>query len=289
MRERFPVGAGRRARRRTAGFAGGNNAGAREARGALRRVPQQRHRGGSRLAARAARRRRRGVAGSRWRRRASSTCTTRRSSTAPATACCGGAARSSGITATPAARRGAAGEVFGVCGAACLMPKAVFDELGGFDEDFFASHEDVDLSYRARLRGYRVPLRRRRRRPASRQRDARHDQRVRGVPRAAQSRVGVPEEHAGSLLLRTLPGHLLYNAAAAVHFARLGLLRHVPARQGRGAGGPAARAAEAGARSSARGRVGAAAIGPHARAAAGWPTKLREKRFDVRTGGGQAR
>ncbi len=47
------------------------------------------------------------------------------------------------------------GEVFGVCGAACLMPKAVFDELGGFDEDFFASHEDVDLSYRARLRGYR--------------------------------------------------------------------------------------------------------------------------------------
>ena len=46
-------------------------------------------------------------------------------------------------------------EVFGVCGAACLMPKAVFDELGGFDDDFFASHEDVDLSYRARLRGYR--------------------------------------------------------------------------------------------------------------------------------------
>ena len=46
-------------------------------------------------------------------------------------------------------------EVFGVCGAACLMPKRVFDELGGFDEDFFASHEDVDLSYRARLLGYR--------------------------------------------------------------------------------------------------------------------------------------
>ena len=27
-----------------------------------------------------------------------------------------------------------------------------------------------------------------------------------------------------SLLLRTLPGHLVYNAAAAVHFARRGLL-----------------------------------------------------------------
>jgi GT2 family glycosyltransferase len=46
-------------------------------------------------------------------------------------------------------------EVFGVCGAACMMPRAVFEELGGFDEDFFVSHEDVDLSYRARLRGYR--------------------------------------------------------------------------------------------------------------------------------------
>jgi len=47
-------------------------------------------------------------------------------------------------------------EVFGVCGAACLMPRKIFEEIGGFDEDFFASHEDVDLSYRARLLGYRV-------------------------------------------------------------------------------------------------------------------------------------
>ena len=44
---------------------------------------------------------------------------------------------------------------FGVCGAACLMPRSVFKDLGGFDEDFFFSHEDVDLSYRARLLGYR--------------------------------------------------------------------------------------------------------------------------------------
>ena len=54
-----------------------------------------------------------------------------------------------------AAAVGTSQEVFGVCGAACAMPKAVWDELGGFDERFFFSHEDVDLSYRARLLGYR--------------------------------------------------------------------------------------------------------------------------------------
>ena len=42
-----------------------------------------------------------------------------------------------------------------VTGACMMVPRRVFEELGGFDEDFFASHEDVDLSYRARLRGYR--------------------------------------------------------------------------------------------------------------------------------------
>ncbi len=49
----------------------------------------------------------------------------------------------------------ASAEVFGVCGAACILPRALFEELHGFDEHFFVSHEDVDLSYRARLLGYR--------------------------------------------------------------------------------------------------------------------------------------
>jgi GT2 family glycosyltransferase len=47
-------------------------------------------------------------------------------------------------------------EVFGACGGAFLISRAAFDALGGFDERFFMVYEDVDLSYRARLRGMRV-------------------------------------------------------------------------------------------------------------------------------------
>lgn len=46
-------------------------------------------------------------------------------------------------------------EVFGACGAAFLIRRDLFESLGGFDEDFFMVYEDVDLSYRARLRGAR--------------------------------------------------------------------------------------------------------------------------------------
>jgi GT2 family glycosyltransferase len=123
----------------------------------------------------------------------------------------------------PASAAVESGEVFGVCGAACLMPKAVFEELGGFDDDFFASHEDVDLSYRARLRGYRCRFVAdavvRHHGSATLGRASRfavfHGQRnlewvyVKNTP--------------GWLLVRTLPGHLLYNAAAALHFTRSGL------------------------------------------------------------------
>ena len=114
------------------------------------------------------------------------------------------------------------GEVFGACGAAFLLPKGVFDELGGFDEDFFASHEDVDLSYRARLRGYRCRYV--------------ADAVVRHHGSATLGRVSpfavfqgqrnlewvYLKNTPGSLLWRTLPGHVLYDLAAAVHFIRSG-------------------------------------------------------------------
>lgn len=46
-------------------------------------------------------------------------------------------------------------EVFGVCGAACLLRRELFDDLGGYDESYFAFYEDVDLNVRARIAGRR--------------------------------------------------------------------------------------------------------------------------------------
>ena len=47
-------------------------------------------------------------------------------------------------------------EVFGACGGAFMIRRAAFEALGGFDPRFFMNYEDVDLSYRARLRGMRT-------------------------------------------------------------------------------------------------------------------------------------
>ena len=170
-------------------------------------------------------------------------------------------------------------EVFGVCGAACVVAKAVFDELGGFDETFFVSHEDVDLSYRARLRGYRC-------RYAA-------DAVVRHHGSATLGRTSAFAVFHGqrnlewmyvknsplSILLRSLPGHLVYTAAAAGYFARMGLLgAFLRAKLAALAGLPNVLRQRAIVQRTRR--VGAGAI---------WPllerrwlsTKLSEKRFDV--------
>ncbi len=46
-------------------------------------------------------------------------------------------------------------EIFAPCAAASLYRRDVFDEVGGFDSDYFCYFEDVDLAFRMRLRGYR--------------------------------------------------------------------------------------------------------------------------------------
>jgi GT2 family glycosyltransferase len=47
-------------------------------------------------------------------------------------------------------------EVFGASAGAALYRRALFDDVGGFDETFFAYLEDVDLAWRARWRGWRA-------------------------------------------------------------------------------------------------------------------------------------
>jgi N-acetylglucosaminyl-diphospho-decaprenol L-rhamnosyltransferase len=47
----------------------------------------------------------------------------------------------------------APGEAFSACGGAMLIDRALFLEMGGFDERLFCYCEDVDLGYRLQLRG----------------------------------------------------------------------------------------------------------------------------------------
>lgn len=113
-------------------------------------------------------------------------------------------------------------DVFGACGAACLIRKELFDEVGGFDSAYFAVHEDVDLSYRCQLRGFScvyVP-----------------DAVVHHAGSATLGRLSARSVFWGQrnlewtyfkntpwpLLALTFPGHVLYNMAAALHFARAG-------------------------------------------------------------------
>ena len=169
--------------------------------------------------------------------------------------------------------------MFGVCGAACLIPRRVFDELGGFDEHFFVSHEDVDLSYRARLLGYRCRYV--------------ADSIVRHHGSGTLGRVSSSAVYHGqrnlewvyvkntplTILLRTLPGHILYTLAAAMHFTRAGLLGAF-LRAKLAALGGLPRVIRQRLDIQRRRRVGAAEIWPQLESK--WlSTKLKEKQFDL--------
>lgn len=47
-------------------------------------------------------------------------------------------------------------EVFAICGAGVLLSRAMLEDVGGFDDAFFLYYEDTDLSWRMRLRGWKV-------------------------------------------------------------------------------------------------------------------------------------
>ena len=88
-----------------------------------------------------------------------------------------------------------------------------------------------------------------------------------------------------TLLIRTFPGHMLYNAIAAAHFARLGLLgTFIRAKAAACAGLP--RMLRKRAKIQRGRRVGAKAIRPHLERQ--WLSmKRREKRFDIGLGESQ--
>jgi len=46
-------------------------------------------------------------------------------------------------------------EVFGPCAGAAMYRKSMLEDIGLFDEDFYAYMEDVDLAFRGRLRGWK--------------------------------------------------------------------------------------------------------------------------------------
>lgn len=47
-------------------------------------------------------------------------------------------------------------EIFWATGACMFIKKEVFNNLGGFDEDYFAHQEEVDLCWRAKNRGHKI-------------------------------------------------------------------------------------------------------------------------------------
>jgi GT2 family glycosyltransferase len=113
-------------------------------------------------------------------------------------------------------------EVFGACGAAFLIRRELFEVLGGFDEDLFMVYEDVDLSYRARLRGWRCVYA-----------DAAWVKHAGSASLGLASSVAVYHGQRNlewtwiknsprALLVRSLPAHVLYDLAGLAAYARAG-------------------------------------------------------------------
>ena len=102
-------------------------------------------------------------------------------------------------------------EIFSPCAGAALYRKSFLDELGGFDEHFFAYLEDVDLSLRGRLCGYRyffVPLA-----------EVLHQGHGSGLPQ--ERYVRLITRNRIILLLKNLPVRLLIRHAASLLYGQI--------------------------------------------------------------------
>jgi GT2 family glycosyltransferase len=109
--------------------------------------------------------------------------------------------------------------VFGACAGAALYRTELLDEIGLFDEDFFILYEDVDLSFRAQLMGYRclyVPEAVVHHRVSS---SITHDS-WKSIYYGHRNLEWVyVKDMPRGLILRTLPQHLVYDLLSFCYFA----------------------------------------------------------------------
>jgi hypothetical protein len=113
--------------------------------------------------------------------------------------------------------------VFGACAGAALYRMSMLQDIGLFDEDFFLLYEDVDLSFRAQLRGYKclyVPT-------AIVYHMASHsigyDSPISVYYGHRNLEWVYAQNMPSSLIVRTLGWHVLYVIAALCYFASKGL------------------------------------------------------------------
>jgi GT2 family glycosyltransferase len=113
-------------------------------------------------------------------------------------------------------------EVFSAVACSAIYRRPVWDEIGGLDETFFAGYEDVDWSFRARLRGYRILNV-----PSSRvyhKVSATHGYNSPAYVRRGQRNVTATflKNMPAPLLLRYAGLHLFYVIGSFLYFARVG-------------------------------------------------------------------
>lgn len=115
--------------------------------------------------------------------------------------------------------------IFGACAAAALYKKRMLDDIGLFDEDFFLLYEDVDLSFRAQLKGYKclyVPEAVVYHRASS---SIIHDSPVSIYYGHRNLEWTYFKNMPNRLILKTILFHAIYNAAAGLFFLSTGKIK----------------------------------------------------------------